>query len=121
MNHNQKIGRFGEELAKKYLKRNGYKIIGANIKTGHTELDLICERGEDLVFVEVKTRASKTFGSANEAVFAKKMNSLKKAISIYINNFLKNKYYRDIRLDLVSIDINKIKKTAKIRHYKGIA
>lgn len=121
MKYNQKIGRFGEELARKYLKRKGYKIINTNLKIGYNELDIICEHKKNLVFVEVKTRASEIFGQANEAVFRKKTESLKRAVGAYLNLFARGKYYQDIRLDLISIDINKPKKTAKIKHYQGIA
>ena len=127
MNYKQKIGEFGEKLAKNHLIRHGYKIIDANIKISYQEIDIIAQKGKRLIFIEVKTRTSLAFGSADTAMTAKKIGNLKKAILIYINrnnNFLKKLNQpvdaNFIRLDLISIDINKKNKTAKIKHYRDI-
>lgn len=121
MNHNQIIGRFGEEMAEKYLIKNGYKIIGRNIKTSYKEIDIVALKDGCLAFVEVKTRTSDKFGSAEEAIGAGKLNSLKKAVGKYLTAAGSKIRYRDISLDLVAIDLSKEKKTASIKHYQGIA
>lgn len=58
------IGRRGERIAARYLKRQGYHILGKNLHFGKNELDLVAKEKEYLVFVEVKTR---TFKQQNEA------------------------------------------------------
>ena len=118
MNHKQAVGRFGEDLAKDYLIRHGYKIIAANIKTSYKEIDIVAEKNKVLVFVEVKTRTSKIFGGADETITHSKIENLKQAVSAYLMS-VKNKK-GDFRLDLISIDIEKDKKIAKIKHYKDI-
>ncbi len=120
MNHNQKVGRFGEELARKYLVKHGYKIIASNIQTSHKEIDIIAKLKDLLVFVEVKTRTSNKYGEADEGMSSKKTRNLKYAIKRYLGNSNNKIYYRDIRADLISVDIDKNKKTAKIKHYKDI-
>jgi putative endonuclease len=121
MHYNQRVGRFGEKLAQGYLARHGYKIIDTNIKISYKEIDIVALKDKRLVFVEVKTRTSDKFGVACEAVFAHKTKNLKQAIGIYLGQVEKDVKYDDIRLDLVAVDINKVNKTAKIKHYKDIA
>ncbi|OIO06947.1 YraN family protein [Candidatus Falkowbacteria bacterium CG_4_9_14_3_um_filter_36_9] len=118
MNYNQKIGQFGEELAKRYLLRKGYRIIAKNKNTGHKEIDIIAMDKKDLVFVEVKTRTSLIYGEADEAATARKINNIRRATELYLQ--YNNINYSDIRIDLISVDINKSKKIANIKHYKDI-
>lgn len=61
-------GRLGEEAAAKYLAQNGYKIIKRNYKSRNSEIDIVATDGNILCFVEVKTRCSKDFGYAADAV-----------------------------------------------------
>ena len=119
MNYRKIIGAYGEELAKKYLIRKKYKIINQNIQASNKEIDIIAKQNKILVFVEVKTRTNIKYGKADEAMSRKKISHLRKAIGIYLDNYNKEKY-KNIRLDLVAIDINKEKKTARIKHYKEI-
>ena len=53
----QNIGKYGEKLAARYLKKKGYRIVGKNLHFGKNELDLIVKNKEILAFVEVKTRS----------------------------------------------------------------
>lgn len=65
------LGREGERLAQRHLRRHGYKILYRNFRAPHGgEVDLVCrDRSCDsLVFVEVKTRRSTDFGTPAEAV-----------------------------------------------------
>jgi putative endonuclease len=57
-------GRRGEDLAHRCLRREGYTIVARNyrLSSGEAEADLIAREGEDLVIVEVKTRASVEYG-----------------------------------------------------------
>ncbi len=115
---NQTIGKFGEKLARDYLIRHGYQILAGNVKTGYKEIDIIAQKGTKLVFVEVKTRQSETFGSADEAMTWTKLNNFNRAIELYLAR--KNIETDDIGADLISIDIKRYEKTAKIKHYKDI-
>src|ERR1044072_196910 len=64
-----KRGAYGEMLACRYLKRNGYKILFRNFR-GRTggEIDVVCRDNDTLVFVEVKTRRREDFGRPVEAI-----------------------------------------------------
>ena len=65
---NKITGQCGEDAATNFLKKNKYKIIKRNYKNKIGEIDIIAQKGEDLVFVEVKTRSSEQFGTPAEAV-----------------------------------------------------
>lgn len=116
--HNQRIGKFGETLARNYLIRHGYEIIGANLKLSYQELDLVARKDEITVFIEVKCRISQVFGAADEAYMFSKSLRFKKGVEMYVKN---NKLNADnVRADLITVDIDRLKKTAKIRHFKDI-
>lgn len=53
----QRIGKKGEKIAARYLKKKGYRVVGRNLHFGKNELDLIMKNKEFLAFVEVKTRS----------------------------------------------------------------
>ena len=65
---NLEVGRIGEAIAKKYLRKRGYKIIEENYKTKYAEIDLIARYKNALVFVEVRTRIGERFGTPEESI-----------------------------------------------------
>jgi len=117
--HNKDIGSFGEALAGDYLIRKGYKILDKNAKQSYKEVDIIAEKDGWTIFVEVKTRTSSVYGGASEALTARKISHIKRAISIYARKH-SGLNYDFVRADLIAIDINREKKTAKIKHYQEI-
>ena len=62
------LGRKGEKQVETYLKKQGCKILKRNYRTPFGEADLVVEDGDEIAFVEVKTRSSDTYGSPAEAV-----------------------------------------------------
>lgn len=68
----QEIGRRGEDAAARLLKQQGLRILARNWRAGQLELDLVCQDGDTLVFVEVKTRQANGFSSPAEAMTARK-------------------------------------------------
>ena len=58
MNHNQKVGRWGEDTAAAYLNQRGYEILARNARTPYGEIDIIARQGDFTIFVEVKTLTS---------------------------------------------------------------
>ena len=112
------IGKFGEDLACDFLKKRGYRILERNVKISYQEIDIVSSLKNRLVFVEVKTRSSDNLGGAEDALFPKQIKNLKKAIAAYCHQRQKKLF--SISLDFVAIDLNRINKTAKIKHYKNI-
>lgn len=80
----QRLGRQGEELAEQALCRQGYKIVARNYRTPVGEVDIIARHGGSLVFIEVKTRKSLTFGEPQEAVTYFKQARLRKVAHYYL-------------------------------------
>ncbi len=66
--HKKLLGKKGEGLVAKYLKKQGYKLLRRNYTTPFGEADIIAEDGDEIAFVEVKTRTSDRFGTPSEAV-----------------------------------------------------
>lgn len=118
MNFRQAVGKRGEEIAQDYLKSQGYKILHTNLKLSYKELDIVAEKNKRIIFVEVKTRASSGFGTAQEALGFFKTKNLKKAIAIYLNRYCQE--YRNFQLDFIAIDIDRQSATYKLKHFKDI-
>jgi putative endonuclease len=97
----KELGKRGEELALRFLKRSGYKIIERNYVCKLGEMDIIAQEKDTLVFVEVKTRTSTTFGPPQLAVNPTKQMQLSKVAL----HFLKEKKHEDgkARFDVVAI------------------
>jgi putative endonuclease len=70
-------GLLGEKLARRFLRRNGYKILYRNFKgRSGGEIDVVCRDRDTLVFVEVKTRTREDFGRPIEAVDRQKQKRI---------------------------------------------
>ena len=78
------VGKLGEDLALKKLKKLGYRCIARNYRCPLGEMDLIARDGETLVFVEIKTRRDKSLGYAKEAVDKRKKRQLSKVALAYM-------------------------------------
>lgn len=78
------LGQKGEQLAMRYLAQKGYRIVEQNTRTKQGEIDLIVQDDKTLVFVEVRTRSSLTFGTAAESVTWKKKQKLRQLAMAYI-------------------------------------
>jgi len=108
------LGKRGEILALELLKDKGYKILETNWRHKKDELDIIALDENELVIVEVKTRSTDFFGEPEDAVNEAKMNRMINAAEEYIEQ---NEIELECRFDIVSIVLNKNKKT--IRHIKN--
>lgn len=94
------LGIKGEDLAVKFLKGEGYRIITRNYKTSIGEIDIIAQDGNTIVFVEVKTRADEFFGQPFEAVNKRKRQKLKNLALLYQK---KQEKEFPVRFDVLSI------------------
>ena len=76
--HKKLLGKKGEAIAAKYLKKQGYKLLKRNYRTPFGEADLVFSYGDEIVFVEVKTRTGVSFAEAKQAVNAEKQERYRK-------------------------------------------
>ncbi len=95
------LGKTGEALALKYLRRHGYKIIEQNYKTHSGEIDIIAKNKDVLAFIEVKTRQSLEYGLPQEAVDTRKQRQISRVALEYLAS--KNIQDVDCRFDIVAI------------------
>jgi len=72
MNQRREVGQQGETLAAEYLHERGYTIVTRNWRCAAGELDIVAERANRLIFVEVRTRRGERFGTAAESITATK-------------------------------------------------
>lgn len=104
--HNSAAGRAGEERAAAFLReRYGYRIVQQNVRLPGGEIDLICADGDTIVFVEVKSRSGKTFGTALGAVDSRKRATLRRLAADYLQFVAPN---ANARFDVVALDGNRI-------------
>ena len=74
----------GERRAAWWYRLRGWRILGANVRAGGNELDLIVRRGRVLRFVEVKERSGPGFGGASAAVGAEKQRRVRRAAEAWL-------------------------------------
>lgn len=99
--HNE-LGKKGEQIALKHLENLGYKVLEKNWFYQKAEIDLITQKENVLVVIEVKTRSSIEFGSPESFVSKSKIKLLSKAIDAYIEQ---NNLDLEVRFDIISIVI----------------
>ena len=98
------LGKIGEELAVTRLRAMKYQILERNYRCPLGEMDIIAREKGSLVFVEVKTRATKDFGGPAAAVHERKQRQLSRVALLYLNQ----KKIRDVpaRFDVVAVDLS---------------
>ena len=113
------IGNEGEKIALDYLLNKGYESIKQNFYTRWGEIDLIVfdSKSRELVFVEVKTRSSNSFGNPEDAVDEYKLERLNKAADRYLQKY---EYDGDYRFDCLAVEMDYATSKAIIRHLKNI-
>ena len=118
------IGQLGEKEAKKYLKKNGYKIIQSNFQNNIGkrvgEIDIIAKKKDAIVFVEVKTRKIKKQNNIlpEENINYQKLQKLQKIAQIYIK--INNLWDFPYHFDAISVWVDENQKVLRIKHLKNI-
>ena len=101
----KQLGKFGEELAKKFLENKGFSILEMNYRFSKiSEIDIIASKNNILHFVEVKTRSQTTFGTPLEAIDNKKLYSIFNCAKFYMQNTKKK--YKKFQIDAIGIVID---------------
>lgn len=108
-------GKYGEDLAAKYLAGSGYEIVDRNYLIRGGEIDIVALDGETTVIVEVKLRGGDDFGSAVESITPSKIRSLVKTTKFYA---LEKNIRGLLRIDLIAIDFKNGKPV--IEHIQNI-
>lgn len=112
------LGSWGESIAETYLKKAGYTILERNYRCRLGELDLIALDGSCMVFVEVKTRQSQSFGLPCNAVHKEKIGHIKRTAAYYLMMNPIHGKCCDQRIDV--IEILRLKDRTYFRHLKNV-
>jgi putative endonuclease len=108
----QEVGKLGEKAARKFLKRRGYRIRETGFRCRHGEIDIVAQRKDYLVFVEVRTKSSLAFGTPEESITQAKKERLIASALTYTGT------HQDLphlwRIDVVAIELDDKGKTKRI-------
>jgi putative endonuclease len=111
------LGRYGEQLAARYLVERGFELLDRNWRCARGELDLVARDGDCLVFCEVKTRRSVRFGQPVEAVSWSKAARLRLLAATWLA--CHDHHSPRVRIDVIAI-VRPPSGPARIRHLVGV-
>lgn len=118
MKNNHPVGKFGEDIAVRFLEKRGFCIIERNVYMRGGEIDIVAKDGTKTVFIEVKTRFSLRQGGAIYAFSPGKFYKFYKAVLVY-------QQYKHVvdsfRLDFLAVQINPKTNKVRLRHFKNIS
>ena len=113
----KEVGAHGEELAAKHLAANGYRVLDRNWRWRQGELDLVAEKGGEVVFVEVKARRSHAFGTPEEAVTRVKQRKLIRTAQAYLAR--QGRQADPWRIDVIALDLNAQGELVRLEHLEN--
>ncbi|WP_336686847.1 YraN family protein [Chryseobacterium bernardetii] len=97
--HND-FGKIAEDMAADFLQKNGYKILTRNFRFQKAEIDIITEKDDLIIIVEVKARSTDAFMLPQEAVTKTKIRSIVLAANHYMEEYNKQ---NEVRFDIISV------------------
>ncbi len=100
MLNNKNKGDWGEKQAVLYLKENGFTILKTNWRFKKLEVDIIAQKGDKMVFIEVKTRGTNEYGEPETSVTIKKQRFIIRAANHYL---IENDIDLEARFDIIGI------------------
>jgi putative endonuclease len=116
--HRQSLGHKGEAIAAAYLEKKGYTILDRNLRTPYGEIDLIAGHAEAIIFIEVKTRASKSLGPPEISITPRKTEHMRSAAEYYIQQH--PELINDWRIDVLTIQLYKDLTPPLIDHFENV-
>ena len=98
-------GKAGESMAERYLAKKGFKIIARNYRYKRSEIDLIAQKEDWLVFVEVRMRSSAAFGYPEQTISAAKRKKIMEGAAHYLEE---TQWSGNVRYDVIAIEKNDV-------------
>ena len=86
MNRQKIFGKLGEDAVAKFLETQGYKILARNFRIRSAEIDIIAQKDDVIVFVEVKARSDIRHGLPSEAVTVRKQKKIIEAAGVFLQD-----------------------------------
>lgn len=103
-NYKKQLGNVGETFAKQYLLTKGFLFLQQNFRFKKSEIDLIFKDGNDVVFVEVKTRNDISNIDFNSLVSKRQQKMLRFGAAAFLNNYIE--VFDEARFDIVVVSSN---------------
>lgn len=116
MSRRSELGRMGEQYAAEYLITKGYAILARNWRVGHLEVDIIGMEGDEVVFVEVKTRQGGDVDAAVMAVDMDKQRNLVTASRVFVK--ASGLVHHRIRYDIIAVNV--VDGQPRLTHFPGV-
>ncbi|RMG91947.1 MAG: YraN family protein [Chloroflexi bacterium] len=116
--HQKKLGAWGESLAATHLKAKGYTILARNWRCAVGEIDLVAQVGETVVFVEVKTRRGRGYGTPEEGITRRKAQQLWQLAEMYLAEHELGDV--DWQIDLVAVELDEQGKLLRCEHVPNV-
>lgn len=104
LGNKSEFGRNAEDLAERWLKKRGFKIIFRNFRTKIGEIDIIALRKSQIHFIEVKARRSNEYGTPAQAVDRNKVKKILRVSEFFLKKFPQYKDY-DLKYDFLGISL----------------
>ena len=108
----QDTGNLGEKLAAEFLNEQGYTVLQTNYRCPEGEVDIVARQEDCLVFIEVRTKRGKEFGSPEESITPAKMEKLRRVAANY------RQAHDDIpdawRIDVVAVELDRQNRPLRI-------
>jgi putative endonuclease len=113
----QEVGKLGEKAAQKFLKKRGYRIRETGFRCRHGEIDIIAQKKDCLVFVEVRTKSNLDFGTPEESITQAKK---KKLVALALTYTSTHQNLPPLwRIDVVAIELDEKGKLRRIEHIEN--
>ena len=112
------LGAWGERQARLHLEAKGYQVVATNYRCRAGEVDIVANHGEELVFVEVKTRRGSAYGRPEESITAAKAERLEAVAEEFLQSQTEGQYNSGTpwRIDLVCLDLDRSGRLLSINH-----
>ncbi len=118
MTYQKKLGDRGENIAAGFLREKHYQLLERNFTSRYGEIDLIALESDCIVFVEVKTRTTRTYGLPEDSITPAKLERIQDAGLMWLQAHPESP--EDWRIDVIAILMNGKRQVQDIQHFENV-
>ena len=114
-------GRNGEDIAREYLRKNGYSLLEKNFNNRFGEIDLIVTKNKTIIFIEVKLKVGEDYGTPEEMIGKRKLFQVQQTSVAFLQKYpeLLEKF-PFCQIDAVCVVVDKKEEILRINHYENL-
>ena len=113
----QQLARRGEQHVAQHLTRQGYRVLGLNVRAGRLELDVVAERGGLVVVCEVRSRSTDRYGTPAETINHAKIARVRAATRAWLSR--EGRLGQAVRLDAAALTFDGAQGQPRMEYYEG--